>query len=150
MQCYPLDELPIRRSSLYAAMANRVVIDVFSAKPSATYCMVTPCKCRIAIVMYAIWIPLLTAAVAKQRQRLCMVALCQPKTGAKTLSILVMKVPVMGTTLPRLIRTNNGLFTDNLSLRFKRSLTIFNHFQKACTCIQDLQIPHAQPCDVGA
>ena len=122
---------PPFRSSLYAAMANLVVIVAFSAKLKATYCMVTPCEWRIAIVMYAMWIPFLTAAVAKPRLRLCIVALCYPKTGAKILSMLVMNAPVIGTTLLCLIRTNNGLLTVSFSLRLKRSLTItFNHFTK--------------------
>ena len=30
------------------------------------YCIVTPCECRMAMVMLAMWIPLLTAAVAKK------------------------------------------------------------------------------------
>ena len=112
-------------------MTNRVVIDTFSAKPSVMYCMVTPCECRIAIVIYAIWIPFVTAAVANPRLRLCIVALCHPNTGAKILSILAMKALVMGTTLHCFIRTNNGLITYNLSLRLKRRLTItFNHFTK--------------------
>ena len=35
----------------YAAIANLVVIDAFSARDNATYCIVTPWECRIAIVM---------------------------------------------------------------------------------------------------
>ena len=122
---------PLLRPSLYAAMANLVVIVAFSANPNATYCMVTPCEWRIAIVMYAMWIPFLTAAVAKPRLRLCIVALCYPNTGAKILSMLVMNAPVIGTTLFCLIRTNSGLSTVSFSLRLKRSLTsTFNHFTK--------------------
>ena len=36
LQHYFLDVLPVLSSSLYAAMANLVVIEAFSAKPSAT------------------------------------------------------------------------------------------------------------------
>ena len=35
----------------YAAIANLVVIEAFSARVNATYCIVTPWECRIAIVM---------------------------------------------------------------------------------------------------
>ena len=39
--------------SSYAAIANLVVIDAFSAIDKETYCNVTPWECRIAIVIDA-------------------------------------------------------------------------------------------------
>ena len=47
-----------------------------------TYCIVIPCECRMAIVILAMCIPLLTAAVANPLRRLCKVAFCQPNFGA--------------------------------------------------------------------
>ena len=63
-------------------MANLVVMEAFSGIDNLTYCMVTPCECRMAMVMEAMWTPLLTIAVAKPLLRLCIVALNQPSPGA--------------------------------------------------------------------
>ena len=70
----------------YAAIANLVVIEAFSAIDSDIYCIVTPCEWRIAIVIDAMWTPHLTAAVANPLRRLCIVALNHPKTPANRLS----------------------------------------------------------------
>ena len=66
----------------YECIANLVVIAALSARGSEMYCIVTPWECLIAIVIAAMWTPLLTAAVAKPRRRLWMVALYQPNVGA--------------------------------------------------------------------
>ena len=69
-------------SPLKAAIANLVVMVAFSSMDNDTYCIVTPCECRMAIVILAMCIPLLTAAVANPLRRLCKVAFCQPNFGA--------------------------------------------------------------------
>ena len=56
-------------------MANRVVNAARSAIDKAMYCIVTPCECRMAIVILAMCSPHLTAAVAKPLLRLWIVAL---------------------------------------------------------------------------
>ena len=56
-------------------MANLVVNAALSANDKAIYCIVTPCECLIAIVILAMCSPHLTAAVAKPRLRLWIVAL---------------------------------------------------------------------------
>ena len=63
-------------------MANRVVTVALSAIDKSTFCIVTPCECRMAIVILAMWSPHLTAAVAKPLLRLWIVALDQPNIGA--------------------------------------------------------------------
>ena len=63
-------------------MANRVVTVALSAIDKATYCIVTPCECRMAIVILAMWNPHLTSAVAKPLLQLWIVALDQPNIGA--------------------------------------------------------------------
>ena len=96
-------------------MANRVVMDAFSARDSVTYCIVTPWECRIATVIDAICMPLLTAAVANPRRRLWMVALPYPNTGAYSLSLFAMYAAVMGTTLPFFSCASSGLCIVNFS-----------------------------------
>ena len=70
----------------YAAIANLVVIEAFSAIDRDMYCILTPCDWRSAIVIDAMWTPHLTAAVANPLRRLCIVALNHPKTPANCLS----------------------------------------------------------------
>ena len=91
------------------------MIEAFSAIDNETYCIVTPWECRIAIVIDAIWIPHLTMAVAKPLLRLWIVALYHPSCGAKDLSILAMKAPVLGTILLWLLRTSSGLAREIFS-----------------------------------
>ena len=63
-------------------MANLVVMAALSAIDKAVYYIVTPCECRMAIVILTMWSPHLTAAVANPLLRLCMVALNYPRIGA--------------------------------------------------------------------
>ena len=119
----------------YAAIANLVVIDAFSASDNAIYCIVTPCECRIAMEMEAICTPHRTAAVAKPRRRLCIVALHHPSIGAYTLSILPIKAPVIGTRflLPR--RTSIGLFTVILSFNLSLNFTTIRSQRTRDMCL---------------
>ena len=74
--------IPPLGSPLYAAIANLVVMNALSSKDNDTYCIVTLCECRMAIVILAMCIPLFTAAVANPLRRLCKVAFRKPNLGA--------------------------------------------------------------------
>ena len=86
--------------SLYECTASLVVNTALSARGNATYCIVMPREWRIAMEIFAMWSPHRTAAVANLRRRLWIVALPHCNTGAYFMSILAMKLAVIGTIFP--------------------------------------------------